>query len=186
MPETPNSSQPTNKKMTSEIIKIAASTKIKTTRYDNGGVKSKTPYVNGKKHGTEIRWYYTAQKSREVMWRDGKKHGSETDWAHDGTKWCEVTWVNGERHGAQTMWLERDRKESETIFRNEKIHGIATSWGEDGTTVEYYYVQGNLFSHLTVGREGDVIVTDFKLHPTLPDNKSKRNSQNKKIISCRK
>ncbi len=86
--------------MTPDSAKINNGTKIKTTHYDNGKVQSKTPYVNGKKHGLETEWWESGQKHWERMLRKNKKHGVNTVWRENGTRMWEVTYAYGKNMGS--------------------------------------------------------------------------------------
>ncbi len=106
MPETPNTSQATNKKMTPDSAKINNGTKIKTTHYDNGKVQSKTHYMDGKEHGVDTWWDEDGKKQWETMWRDGKQHGMNTGWYDDGPKCWEIYNIHGKEY-ARIDWDEK-------------------------------------------------------------------------------
>ena len=63
---------------------------------EDGPKEYETPYVNGKMHGTQIRY-------RE-----------------DGSKWVETPYVNGKAHGKQIIYNEDGSKKSETVWENGK------------------------------------------------------------------
>ncbi len=98
--------------MQKKVIEPNIAPKIKTKRYSNGGVKSKTTYVNGKEHGVAMWWREDGSKRREITWRDGKKHGRDTGWYEDGRKWWEDIWRDGKKQGIYTYWAPIGAKQS--------------------------------------------------------------------------
>ncbi len=112
-------------------------TKVNITHHSNGKVKSKTYYVNDKRHGAQIGWYENGVKWREQMWRDGKKHGVETYWRDNGTKgWVEM-WRDGERHGVATGWHENGLKRGEECFVNNAPYA-GIEWNKEGNATRAY------------------------------------------------
>ncbi len=89
---------------------------VKTTYHLNGTVKSKTPYVSGKRHGMATWRKDNAQKRSEIMWKDEKRHGMATWWDEDGIKQYEVTYVDDKQHGVYTEWYENGMKRWEKYF----------------------------------------------------------------------
>ncbi len=121
--------------MTSEIIKIDANTEIKVTRFGNGKLKSRIPYVNGVKHGTPQWWWEDGQKAWEEMRKCGKQHGAETYWHANGQKKWEKMWANNVQHGVSVWWDEGGNKEREIYFIAGKEYG-KIEWDEEGNVFE--------------------------------------------------
>ncbi len=121
--------------MTSEIIKIDATTKIKTTHYDNGGVESKTPYVSDKRHGLETGWDEDGRKWWTTPWKDGKQHGVRTQWYQNGAKYLESMWKDGKRQGAQTWGREDGTKRREILFTHDREYA-RMGWDKEGNVTE--------------------------------------------------
>ncbi len=72
------------------------------TRYRSGKIRSKYPYVNGKKHGLgEWRWE-SGQKRRESTRKEGKLRGMETEWYENGQKWGEIYYIEDKEYA----WIE--------------------------------------------------------------------------------
>ncbi len=122
--------------MTSEIIKIDATTKIKTTHYYNGKVECKTPYVSDKRHGMEIGW----RDDDGTKWwttprKDGEKHGVRTQWYQNGAKYLESMWKDGNKHGLQTWCREDGTKRREILFANDKEYA-RMGWDKEGNVTE--------------------------------------------------
>ena len=84
-------------------------------------VTEKIPYVNGKKHGTEI-WYDWDNGYKWIEWPyvNGIKHGTEISYYADGSKLSEITYVVGERHGTSIMYRGDGSVEKETVWENGK------------------------------------------------------------------
>ncbi len=96
----------------------------KITLDSNGMVRSKTPYVNGKKHGAQRWWYENGSKSRKTMWKNGVEHGSETWWGQKGQKFFEQTWKHGEKHGIETWWHGNNKRRKEAYY----VLGKESAW----------------------------------------------------------
>ncbi len=138
--------------MTPETTKIDANTKIKTTYYDNGKVKSKITYANGKWHGAERWWWDNGKKDSLIMWRMGKKHGIRLAWYKNGAVARQEMRTNDKRQGMTTYW-----------------------WKSGQKSKEIYYFHDKEYAHIKWNEEGNVIKTNF---PTLPTN---ANAKSKKI-----
>ena len=54
------------------------------------------PLVDGKQHGTEIRYYEDGSKKLETPSVNGKKHDTEIEYQEYGWKVSETIWKNGE------------------------------------------------------------------------------------------
>ncbi len=160
---------------------------VKTKHYPSGNIKSKTPYVSGKRHGMETQWDGAGRKWTERTWKDGKQHGMETQWRDDGTKLYEEMWKDDKQHGLETWRHNSGDKWSETMYKNGKKHGLETwchengtisremIWWKDGerhgvTTMWYengnrekeiYSVEGVEFARIHWDEEGNVIKTNF-------------------------
>ncbi len=143
--------------MLTKVIKVNSAPKIKTTHYHGGKVESQTPYVNGKKHGAEIRWHEDGTKIIEGMWNSGKRHGVETLWDEDGTKRWEEIWKNDKHHGIWTEWYENRTKSHEETWMNGKRHGVETGWYEDGK-IKYkiYYFHDEDYARIHWDEEGNI------------------------------
>ncbi len=110
-------------------------TKVKTTRHENGKVKSKIPYVNGKKHGAQTEWWHNGQVQRRETRRDGAKHGADRWWFIDGNKWTETIHVNGKKHGMMTVWYGYGRKEREIYYILDREYA-RIEWDAEGNATE--------------------------------------------------
>ncbi len=128
--------------------------KEKVKYHPNGEIMSKTPYVNGKKHGKETGWREDGKKEWGKMWKGDKQHGAATGWYKSGSKHWEDIYVDDEPHGIQTAWYESGAKQSAEMWKNGKKHGAATGWREDGSKHwEEFWRQGKIHGMAT--RWGD-------------------------------
>ncbi len=126
--------------MQKKVIEPNIAPKIKTKRHSNGGVKSKTTYVNGKEHGVDTGWREDGSKRREITWRDGKEHGRETGWYEDGRKCWELIWRAGRETGVDTWWYESGEIEKEIYY----IAGheyARIEWDEEGNVSEANFLR---------------------------------------------
>ncbi len=122
--------------MSKEISKkppeITNPNRVKTTRHENGKVKSKIPYVNGKKHGVETEWFTDGSKWFERMWVSGKRHGDTTYWYKNGGKRWDGYYLGRKQHGMDITWREDGSKSRGKTCKNDKNHGLDTSWWASG------------------------------------------------------
>ncbi len=93
---------------------------IETLRHDNGEIESKTPYVDGEKHGLETEWDENGVKKWENIWVDGKQHGVMGWWAGNGSKLMEVYYTHN-KLSASIQWNEK-KKVAVAIFPNPPIN----------------------------------------------------------------
>ncbi len=111
------------------------STEIKVTRYTNGRISSKTPYVNGKKHGVDSRWFKNGKKEIERMWKEDKRHGMYSGWYENGQKRWEEMWKEGKQHGVETSWYENGEREEEIYYIAGKVYA-RIGWDEEGNVTK--------------------------------------------------
>ncbi len=169
--------------MSEEIIKINNNTEIKVIRHGNGEVESETPYVDGKKHGLQTRWYDDGTKEREERYKAEKKHGMETWWHENGEKWCERKWMEGKMHGMETGWYEGGQKHWEEMWKEDKRHGVYSRWWENGQKrYEAHYLDHEVYAEIEWDKRGIVTEVEF---PTPSITTTHKSHKAKKIISTR-
>ena len=66
-----------------------------TSWYEFGQKSREIPYVDGKKHGTAIRYWINGSKKSETPYVDGERHGTEIWYNKDGSKYREIVYENG-------------------------------------------------------------------------------------------
>ena len=106
--------------------------KTKWDYYDNGQMKMKGTYTNGKKDGLYTEWFENGQKSWEWTYKDGKRNGLLTKWKKDGQKDKEWTNKDGEIDGLYTEWYWNGQKYLEVTFKDGKRDGLSTRWYNNG------------------------------------------------------
>ncbi len=121
--------------MTQEIIKINNNTHVDIKRYLNGKVASKTPYVNGKEHGTATGWHRNGSKMTQAMLLNNEVHGMYRSWFKEGEKWSEIMYRNGKKHGMETYWRESGGKISEVNYIK-GIQYVRINWDKKGNVIE--------------------------------------------------
>jgi len=145
-----------------EIINAIAN-RIEKTYYQNGQLKTITPYVNGQKYGIEKKYRKDGTLQCETPYVNGKLHGIET-WYIDRDGECqllhEISYVNGEKEFQKEYMFSDDRKSYTMIpYVNGKKHGTAISYWGDGTfrgekfynngvnygTSKFYHKNGTLY-----------------------------------------
>jgi len=65
--------------------------------YKDGSKERKTPYVDGKLHGTQIFYREDGSKRYETSYVNGLKHGTQIWCREDGSKRLERVYENGKK-----------------------------------------------------------------------------------------
>ncbi len=154
------------------------------TRYSNGEMKSKTPYVDGKKHGVDTGWHENGRKSYEKMWRDGNSHGVEIGWYESRLKHWEKMRKDGKEHGRGTWWWDNGQKRWEIMWRDGEHHGMDTTWDYNGQKrIEAYYIRDKEYAIIEWDEEGNITSVKFPIHSPIinPTVKSKKNHTNTQV-----
>ena len=71
---------------------------------DGVRLKSVAPYIAGKVHGKQIKWYRNGQIESEETYKDGIKFGLHTFWYTNGQKRTQGKYKDGKRDGLWTEW----------------------------------------------------------------------------------
>lgn len=70
-------------------------TGVKYSQFPDGKKMKEVPYLNGKKHGPEIRWYKNSKKYYERSYWEGKLHGNVKEWDLQGELIVHEQWLHG-------------------------------------------------------------------------------------------
>lgn len=70
-------------------------TGVKYFQFPDGKKMREVPYLNGKKHGSEIRWYKNGKKYYDYNYWEGKKHGQIMEWSLEGELLLHEIWLHG-------------------------------------------------------------------------------------------
>ena len=100
------------------------------TYFENGAIRSETPYVDGIKHGKERLYFPDGKLEAEVTWVDGFKDGLEKHFFESGTVKSETNFRLDKREGSDTEFFPENRTiRHESYYQNDII---------DGTEREFY------------------------------------------------
>ena len=105
------------------------------TYYDNGQLKSRVGFLNGKEHGKAILWYKNGQKESEMAFHNGKPHGKIVSWYGTGQKHTEGEYKYGEPIGINTYWYENGQKMQEIPSQSSGSYKIKR-WDENGDLIQ--------------------------------------------------
>jgi len=104
-PERPTLTLPSERQNTSPVLKdtnlvLKEGTKtpftgMKYSQFPSGKKMEEIPYMNGRKHGPERRWYQNGNMYYEKNFFNGKLHGVVREWNLRGELVKEEKWVNG-------------------------------------------------------------------------------------------
>lgn len=64
--------------------------------YENGNLKSETPYLNNLKHGVAKSYYENGNLECEIPFDNDKRHGVEKEYDENGNLIKEALYENGE------------------------------------------------------------------------------------------
>ena len=107
------------------------------TFYGSGEVECKTPYVEGKKQGTQIWYYKDGAVESKVPYVDGKRDGTEIRYHKNGKIKCEVPFVDGQIHGTAIWNHESGEVWRKFEYVDGEEHGTET-WYENGEVVRVF------------------------------------------------
>ena len=113
--------------------------------YDNGIIKTRVLYKNGKLSGDYISYDENGQKEFEGTYKNGLKDGKWTEWytQSDGSKMEERIYKEDIIDGKWTRWYKNGQKSSEKTYKDGKPDGLYTEWYENGQKkFEWTYKDG--------------------------------------------
>ncbi|MFT4553454.1 MAG: antitoxin component YwqK of YwqJK toxin-antitoxin module [Chlamydiales bacterium] len=100
--------------------------------YPNGQKKVEVEYVDGMKHGREIRWYREGVIRSETLYHRGLINGSRKEFHESGQRLTESTWIYGRRNGTFLSWYGNQKQQMSLYFVDDVPHGQMTEWYENG------------------------------------------------------
>ena len=86
--------------------------------YENGQIKFKGNFKDGKRDGKFTWWYENGQINSEQNYKDGKWDGKFTEWYENGKKKSEHNWKDNIPDGDWTSWFENGQIGSEGNFKD--------------------------------------------------------------------
>jgi len=108
--------------------------------HTDGSVKQNTPYINGRRHGTDRAWYVDGTPMEERPYAAGKKEGLHRGWWPDGTLKFVYHFEHGLQEGVAREWFADGTPFRVFHFENGKEQGSQKMWYEDGTLRANYVV----------------------------------------------
>jgi antitoxin component YwqK of YwqJK toxin-antitoxin module len=102
----------------------AIQNRIEKTYYQNGQLKTITPYVNGKQHGVEKRYHENGRLKSETPYVNEQEHGIEKRYDENGRLEWQTPYVNGKVHGVEKHYHLNGRLSMRIPYINGDKHGI--------------------------------------------------------------
>lgn len=126
--------------------------------WDNGQIKVRGNFQNGKKHGKWTEWHQNGQTKLKMqfLWDDttdnfgtkwnGVPEGKIIEWYDNGNKKLEGQYKNGLAYGIFTEWYDNGQKEREENYENGFQEGESFVWGKDGKLItKIIYKKSNFY-----------------------------------------
>ncbi|MEL6305101.1 MAG: hypothetical protein AAFQ20_09960, partial [Bacteroidota bacterium] len=113
--------------------------------HENGNLKEKVAYVNGKKQGKALKWYADGTLASEKNYFMNRLEGKSMMWWPNGNKSNESFYLNRQRHGVQTKWYPDGSKASVMRFREGKEEGLQQAWLPTGKLYVNYEAKNGRF-----------------------------------------
>ncbi len=88
--------------------------------WDNGQLKSRITYKDGKYNGLYEMWDYDGQLMYRINYKDGKKGGLYEEWYSNGKQRVRVTYKDGKEDGLYEVWDYNGHLLSRKFFRDGK------------------------------------------------------------------
>lgn len=112
-------------------------------QYPGLTTKSKSIYINGRKHGLETKWYSNKQKAEERYYSNGKKVKKHIGWRADGAMKFEYHFnANGAYVGNRKEWYPNGQLMLSFNYTDGKETGNQQMWNSDGKVRANYTVVG--------------------------------------------
>ena len=116
--------------------------------WDNGNVRGKHNYKDGKKHGKQESWHSNGEKHYLMNYNNSKRTGTYWGWYDNGNLMCEKTYKDGKENGIQLKWYQNGKKEYEQWYKDGKEFGKHIGWNRHG--VKIYEIESVSYTHLTL------------------------------------
>lgn len=107
-------------------------------QYANGERASLTAYLNGKKHGTQIKWFEDGDISAVSEYHHGKLEGTSSTWWRNGNLRTVSAFSDGVAHGTQRQYYESGALFKEINLDRGIESGMQRSWRENGKIYNNY------------------------------------------------
>ncbi len=105
---------------------------------DKGGKqKFQCDYSEGQKHGVEMRWYASGQRSVRTEFLKGIQNGTRHEWHVNGTQKALTVFVNGQPEGEAKGWHDNGKQAFHAAYTNGLPAGPVESWWKNGNRASY-------------------------------------------------
>jgi len=91
-------------------------TGVRETQYDNGDIKSRVNYVDGRMQGKAYNYYKGGQIHSEFNYVDGRQEGITKWFFEDGTLFQEIPYKDGQFHGTWKQYHENGELQAEMPY----------------------------------------------------------------------
>ncbi len=104
----------------------------------NGGKKKyECAYIEGLKHGVEMRWHPNGKRSLRTEYTEGKQHGARMEWHLNGAKKSHTQFVQGNPEGNARGWHDNAKPAFHGSYTNGLAAGVVQSWWKNGNRATY-------------------------------------------------
>jgi uncharacterized protein len=69
----------------------------------------------------EMKWYENGQLKSKCFWMDGKKEGEEMQWHKNGQLWSKYFWKDGEKEDEEIQWYENGQLALKRFWKDGKL-----------------------------------------------------------------
>ena len=105
---------------------------------ENGGRKKyECAYIEGLKHGVEMRWHTNGTRSLRTEYTDGKQHGARMEWHLNGAKKSHTQFAQGNPEGEARGWHDNAKPAFHGSYNNGLATGVVQSWWKNGNQATF-------------------------------------------------
>ncbi len=100
--------------------------------YDNGQLKSRVEYLDGRENGLMTTWQNDGKLISTLSYKDGLLDGICTYYDSDGRRMSSGTYRQGKEDGVFTLFYPSGRIQGKTTWKDGVQHGRYEVWWENG------------------------------------------------------
>ena len=104
---------------------------------NGGGKKYECAYIEGLKHGVEMRWHTNETRSLRTEYTEGKQHGARMEWHLNGAKKSHTQFVQGNAEGEARGWHDNAKPAFHGSYTNGMASGTVESWWKNGNRATF-------------------------------------------------
>ncbi len=125
------------------LLFLAACTRVETTYYSNGQVKSEITMRGKKYHGPASYWYENGIMQTQCQYEDNELEGKLVSWHMNGARQTEQHFSRGKLHGVMKGFDTDGKLVSEGHYNHGILHGRYVEYYPDrGVKLEGNYANG--------------------------------------------